>query len=461
MARRMKRRTFLQSAVRGGAGLVILGGAASARSYAANEKMNIALVGVGGRGGWFVGCIPRLGENLVALCDVNERRAADGFKAHPKARKFDDFRVMFDKMDKEIDAVIVATPDNTHAVITAAAMKANKHVYCEKPLTKTVRESRILREIARKQKVATSMGNQGTASGQFRRALELIRDGTIGEVKEVHAWNTAGGRGKRDRPAGKFDVPAGLNWDLWLGPAAYRPYHPHWMWWHSWRDFGTGNLGNWATHSANLAFMALKVDSLWHDVPSAKGRVRVKAEVSEIDADSFPTWETLHYDVPARGELPPLKLHWYNGSKYIPGVREVLERLIEDDLDWGDKKEKRWADHGGCVIVGTKGRIHATSHCATFRLVPAGDFKDVETQRPKKVDPSRGHERDWLGACRGGKPAWASFEYAVPLVEFLMLGNVATQFKEPLEFDPQACKVVNNAEADRLLHREYREGWSL
>ncbi|MGB2819447.1 MAG: hypothetical protein WBF17_00595, partial [Phycisphaerae bacterium] len=150
-----------------------------------------------------------------------------------------------------------------------------------------------------------------------------------------------------------------------------------------------------------------------------------------------------------------------NGGKRIPGAREVLEGLVEDDLDWGDKKEKRWADHGGCVIVGTKGKIHATSHCATFRLVPAGDFKDVETQRPKKVDPSRGHERDWLGACRGGKPAWANFEYAVPLVEFLMLGNVATQFKEPLEFDPQACKIVNNAEADRLLHREYRKGWSL
>jgi hypothetical protein len=460
MARRMNRRAFLRGAACGGAGVVILGGAASARAYAANEKLDIALVGVGGRGSWFVKCIPELRQNLVALCDVNERRAADGLKAHPEAPKYRDFRKMLDEMGKRIDAVIVATPDNTHAVITAAAMKAGKHVYCEKPLTLTVRESRIVRETAGKCKVATSMGNQGTASGQFRRAVELIRDGTIGRVTDVHVWNSAGGRGKRPRPEGNFEVPAYLKWDLWLGPAAFRPYHPHWMWWNSWRDLGTCLLGNWASHSANLAFMALKVDSLWYADAATKPRIRLKAQVSEIERESFPKWEIVRYDIPARGELPPVKLHWYNGTQ-APGARDLIEGLQNEPLDWGDKKQKRWVDHGGCIIAGTEGLVRATEHNATFRLLPAGKFKGVATNHPKTLDASRGHERDWLIACRGGKPAWANFDYAACLNEFLMLGNVATQFDAALEFDPLACRIVNHAEADAALHREYRKGWSL
>jgi len=457
----MNRRTFLRGAVGGGAGAVILGGAASVRSYAANEKLDIALVGVGGRGSWFVGCIPRLKENLVALCDVNERRAADGLKAHPNATRFHDFRRMLEKMDNQIDAVIVATPDHTHAVATAAAMKAGKHVYCEKPLTRTVREARAIRQMARKCKVATSMGNQGTASGQFRRAVELIRDGTIGEIKDVHVWNTGGGRGKRKRPEGKFEVPKYLKWDLWLGPAAQRPYHPHWMWWHSWRDFGTGQLGNWASHTANLAFLALKVDTLWHAGSAAPPRICLEAKVSEVDGESFPKWEIIRFDVPARGELPPLRLNWYNGAGGVPQIRDRMEQMLGRGLDWGDKGEKRWADHAGTLIVGTKGTIHATGHNATFSLLPKEKFKDVDTKGPGRLARSRGHERDWLAACRGGPAAWANFDYAGPLAELLLLGNVATQFEGRLEFDPQACRIVNHEEADKALRFEYRRGWSL
>jgi hypothetical protein len=483
----MSRRSFLSKAVLGGTGLLILKDSRSARGAPANEKINVALVGVGGRGTWFVDTIPRM-ENVVAICDVNDLKIAEAHKrwanladrfavsahqweraaapvfrrlADEKVRTFHDFRKMLHEMGKEIDAVVVSTPDHTHAIASAAAIRAGKHVFCEKPLTRTVHESRALVELARKHKVATSMGNQGTASGQFRRALELIRDGTIGEVKEVHVWNAGGGADRKKPPQGSHSVPDYLNWDLWLGPAAFRPYHPEWMIRNLWRDFGTCQLGNWASHSANLAFMALKVHELWHPEPSRQPRplIRLEADCSGINRLSFPRWEVIRWDIPARAEFPPITFTWHNGP--APANRDLLESLIGDGLDWGDKKEKKHLDHAGAVIVGTKGRIHATAHNATFRLLPEADFKDVTRDRPKTVDASRGHEMDWFIACRGGKPAWATFEYAAPLTEFLMLGNVATQVEGRLEFDPGACKVVNNAEADSLLRSEYREGWLL
>ena len=485
--RTCSRRSFLSKALLGGAGLLILKDARSAWGTEANSRIGVALVGVGGRGTWFVDTIPRM-ERVVAICDINDRKVNEArarwaelaktfaVSQHPwerdaapafqrlvdeKVKAFHDFRKMLEEMGKEIDAVIVAIPDHTHAVASAAAIRAGKHIFCEKPLTRTVEESRVLRDLARKHKVATSMGNQGTASGPFRRALELIRDGTIGEIKDVHVWNTGGGADRKELPKGTQPVPDWLQWDLWLGPAASRPYHPEWMNRQLWREFGTCQLGNWASHSANLAFMALKVHELWQAEPTKDGRpvIRVEAKCSGLNRLSFPTWESVRWEIPARAGLPPIAINWHNGG--VPGVRELLEGLASDDLDWGDKKEKKWMDHAGAIIVGTKGRIHATGHNATFRLIPAADFKGVNTESPKSVESSRGHEMDWFLACRGGKPAWANFEYAGPLNEFLMLGNVATQFEKKLEFDPVDCKVLSDAEADKLLRSEYRQGWSL
>ena len=493
MAQGMNRRTFLRTAAGGAAGLVVLRSSASAWSARANEKLNVALIGVGGRGTWFVDTIPRM-ENVVALCDVNrqkideackrwadtagrfaaspndwERNAAPAFNrlADTKVKTFADFRVMFDEMGKDIDAVIVATPDHTHAVASAAAIKAGKHVFTEKPLTRTVQESRTLRELARKHKVATSMGNQGTAAPPFRRALELIRDGTLGEVKEVHIWNSGGGADKKEPPPstggrtgpqGEPPVPEHLNWDLWLGPAAGRPYHPDWMRRHNWREFGTCQLGNWASHTANLAFMALKVHELWLADPPKGPRplVRIEAKTSGINRLSFPKWELIQWEIPARGEFPPITFTWYNGA--APGARERIEAL---KAEGSDEKVKATLDFAGALIVGTKGRIHSTGHNATFRLLPEDQFRDVDKGKPSKVEASRGQENDWFIACRGGKPPWANFDYADALNEFLMLGNIATQFEGKLEFDPAACKIVNNAEADALLRPEYRKGWSL
>ena len=458
MGSRIDRRGFLRRVANAGAGLVVLANSGSARGAPANGKLDIGLIGVGGRGTWFVNTMPKM-ANVVALCDVNAKKATVAYRKFPDLPKFHDFRQMLDKMGEGLDAVIIATPDHTHAVAAAAAMRAGKHVYVEKPLTRTVGESHTLRKLAARHKVATSMGNQGTASGQFRRAIELIRAGVIGTVREVHSWNDGGGPGRRKAPEGTPRVPPYLQWDLWLGPAAFRPFHPKWLGWHGWRDFGTCQLGNWASHTQNLAFMALKVDTLWHADPATKPRIRVEAKVDDVYPLSFPRWEHVQWHIPARGTLPPITFHWHSGRR--PGMRDQLEALMGRGLDWGDKGEKKWRDWAGCLICGTEGKIYATGHNATFTMLPEAKFKDIEQNSPQKLDRSRGHERDWLAACRGGKPAWARFGYAGPLTEFNMLGNVATRYAGELEFDPVECKIVNHPEADKALRPVYRKGWSL
>jgi hypothetical protein len=478
----LSRRRFLGSSAAVGVGLTILP-AGLARGYAANEKVNVALVGVGGRGEWFVDTIPRM-EKVVALCDVSDEKTAAAFKhweefgqryaASPhdwerrtaeefnrltekRPKTYHDFRTMLDEMEKQIDAVAVATPDHTHAVVSAAAIRAGKHVFCEKPLTRTLHESRALRELARKQQVATSMGNQGTYSGAFRRAFELIRGGTLGEIKEVHVWNSGGGADRRQPPQGEEPVPAHLKWDLWLGPAAARPYHREWLQRHLWREFGTCQLGNWASHSANLGFMALKVHELWLAEAPKDPRpiLRIEAKSSGVNRLSFPRWEIVKWEVPARAEFPPITITWYNGE--APGVKELLAPVVKD----APAKDKNNWHFAGTLIVGTKGSIHTTGHNMWFHLLPEDRFRGVQCERPETVEDSRGAEQDWFAACRGGKRPWANFDYASALNEFLMLGNVATQFEGKLEFDPLAMKIVNNAQADALLRCEYREGWKL
>ena len=474
MCRAMNRRTFLQRTVGSTAGLVILSHSSSAWSAGANERLNVALIGVGGRGQWFVDTMPKI-ENMVAFCDVNQQKIDKAFQrwaddparvAKGKVKAYHDFRTMFDEMGKEIDAAVVATPDHTHAAASAAAMHAGKHVYCEKPLTRLVGESRALRELARRKKVSTSMGNQGTASGSYRRALELIRGGTIGTVTEVHSWTDSGGSDFKDPPkdpsSGPPPVPDYLKWDLWLGPCADRPYHPRWHGqWHSWRDFGTANLGNWASHIHNLAFRALKVHTLWLAETPREPRpiIRVEAKTSGVNRLSFPKHETVRWEIPAREDLPPVTFTWHAGNG--PGSRAMIEDLLGRGLDWGDKGQKKWADWAGHLMVGTRGKILANAHNTTFTMMPEADFKDVQKNAPEKEDASRGHEADWLLACRGGKPAWANFDFAAALTEFNMLGNVATQVDGKLEFDPVACRITNHAEADKMLRPEYREGWSL
>lgn len=254
-------------------------------------------------------------------------------------------------------------------------------------------------------------------------------------------------------------MPDFLKWDLWLGPAAERPYHSDWLHWHTWRDFATGQLGNWAVHTMNLAFKALKLDSLWSGERDALETIRIEGKVSGIQTETFPNWEIVRYDFPAREELPPVEVNWYNGGS-APGVREKIENLLGRKLDWGDAGAREWRDHAGILLIGSKGKIHANGHNTVFTLLPEKKFEDFEGPEPT-LPRSPGHQKEWVEACQGGPAAMSNFNYGGPLTEFVLLGNVATRFEGTLEFDPKAASILNNAEADKALMRNYREGWKL
>ena len=430
-----------------------------ARGYAANEKLNIALVGIGGRGSWFVDTIPKIGENVVAVCDVNDHRAAESLKKMAKAPRYHDYRKMLSERDKEIDAVIVAAPDYHHAPCGVRAMKMGKHLYCEKPLTNSVNEARVMRTVAKETGVATQMGNQGTATGAFREQVEIIQSGDLGEVRDVYVWNTNAGVGNLPLPTDGMPVPETLKWDLWLGPRKSRPYHSRWMQWHNLREFGTQQLGNWAIHTANMQFMGLRLNSLWYADPKEgpTPRIRIRAEVSEIVRDTFPKWEIIRYEFPARGDMPPVTVHWHAGMNG-PAFRETIEPLLGRKLIAGGPGP--WVDFAGCLVVGSKGKIHSTGHNSTYTMLPEKQFADYEP--PERTLPRHGsHEREWLDACRGGPPAMSNFDYGAVLTEFVLLGNLATQFDRPIEYDPVAMKCVDDNEATAALRRDHREGWKV
>ncbi len=370
MSCRTNRRGFLKSAASGTTGWLILGHSRSARSYQANEKLNIALVGVGRRGTGFVNSIPRIGENLAAVCDVNQNRTAEMLKKLPEVRRYQDFRKMLDEMDGQIDAVVVATPVHTHAVIAAAAMKRGKHVYVEKPCAHDVGEARTLRQIAKERKVATQMGNQGMATDSFRRTLELVQEGAVGEIREVHVWYVFGGSGPLERPKDRPPVPEHLDWDLFLGPAPWRPYHPSYVnGWGAWREYGAGCLGGGGSHSINMAFKALSLRALWEGAEGANGPIRVETEIPEPCPENFPRWQIVRFDLPARGPLPPARINWYNAPEAElrrQGIWEKLEQIAGRSLEW----EKSWTPRSGTLLVGSKGVVHTNAHNSMCALLP-------------------------------------------------------------------------------------------
>jgi hypothetical protein len=483
----INRRRFLAGAALGGTGLLILRNSASAWSYQANQKLSVALVGAGARGMHFVQAIPRIGENLVAVCEVNRNRATEALKNLPEVRKYQDFRKMLDEMDRQIDAVVVATPVHTHAVIAARAMKRGKHVYVEKPIAHDVAEARALRQIARQQKVVTQMGNQGMATDSFRRTLELIQDGAVGEIREVYVLFGSGGTGPLERPKVTPPVPQHLDWDLWLGPAPFRPYHPCYLnpdfprdltphdlalrGWNRWRDFGARALGGAGSHSINLAFKALNLGALWDDA-EAKRTIRVETEISERCLDNFSRWQTVRFDLPARGSLPPARIDWCNGweseAKY-QGIHARLEEIAGQELKW---EQGSWSPHSYSLLVGGKGMVHTNFHNSVCVLLPEKDFPKAGGP-PQRLPRSGSHEREWVQACKGGPTPMSSFDHSGPVMELLLLGNVACPFGgaalcptdgrvgQPFEFDPVTCQIVDNEQADRALCPPRREGWSL
>jgi hypothetical protein len=448
MTGQTNRRTFLRSTFPLAASWLVLRNSRLAWGTQANDRLNIAAVGAGGMGTANVNNLAS--QNIVALCDVDEARAAKTYEKFADARVYADFRRMLDELDKQIDAVVVSTPDHTHAVAAVAAMTSGKHVYCEKPLTRTVHEARVLREAAGRYGVVTQMGNQGSASEGLRRAVELAWAGTIGPVRQAHLW-FGGGDGPRQRPTDQPPIPPTLHWDLWLGPAPYRPYHPAYCpaAWRGWRDFGSGGMGDMGCHTANMIFRSLRLDQLWNIPPDrpAPERVliRIEGQASEVDDEGYPRWMVVDFQFPARGELPPVKLTLYTGGRHPS--EEVLR---------GDAMTK-W----GALLDGERGALFSDCPWNTrYALLPNAEFEGF--QGPERTLPrGPGHHGEWIEACKGRGETFSSFAVGGPLTELIQLANVAATVGEPLEYDTLSGQVPNHPAASELLHREYREGWSL
>ena len=451
------RRTFLASAAAVTAGFTIvprhvLGGQ---ETPAPSDKLNIAAVGIGGMGKTNLGRCET--ENIIALCDVDFTLADPVFKKYPNAKKYKDFRVMLDEQ-KDIDGVIIATPDHTHAVIAMAAMARKKHVYVQKPLTHSVYEARLLTETARKQGVVTQMGNQGHSGEGIRLLCEWVADGAIGPIRETHAWTNRPvwpSGIEVDRPADTPPVPEGLDWDLWIGPAHSRPYHPtyHPAKWRAWWDFGTGSLGDMACHIVDPLFWALKlkypvsveanVSKYWHAF----------FEESQAKNEMFPRSTIVRYQFPAREGMPEVGLTWWDG-----GLMPARPAGLEPGRRMGD-------NDGGILLVGEKGSIMAGCYGESPRIVPESGMKAYK--RPPRTleripNGPEGHEQDWLRAIRGGKPASSNFDYSGPLSETVLMGNLAIRFPgRELQWNGEAMEVTNDADANAYVRRQYREGWSL
>jgi len=471
MTARYNRRTFLQSAA------TLVAAATGTRAWAVpnilseaspNSKLNIAGIGVGGRGGAHVES--SLYENLVAVCDAVDgtvtgclRRVEKHYTEHqldrPLPKTFHDYREMLDKMHKDVDAVFVATPDHHHAPASMMAIKLGKHVYCEKPLTYTIDEARRLAAAAREQKVATQMGNQGRAEEGWRQLCEMVDAGAIGHVKQVHVWTDRPGIPSRfwwpqggGRPAGSDPIPAGVHWDVWLGPAPQRPYIHEYkegklrgkrvyqpFVWRGWWDFGTGALGDIGCHAISGTFSALKIE-----YASAVELIR---DSRDMTAEMFPSSSVIRWEIPARGNLPPCELFWYDGGEYPP--REIVEVA----------EEKPMPDNG-TIIVGDRGKL---SFYGRPRLMPESRMRDYRMPEPTLPRCASDHFREWVTACKGGRPAFSNFDHAGPLSEFVLLGNLALRAGagNKVQWDGPAMKSTNRPELNQYVQRTYRAGWQV
>ncbi len=440
----MSRRAFLNGAAVAAAGIAIvprhvLGGPGF---IAPSEKLNIAGVGVGGMGRANLQAISRT-ENIVALCDVDSAYAGKTFQQYPNARRYVDYRKMLDE-GKDIDGVVVATPDHTHAVVTLAAMQMNKHVYVQKPLTWSVQEARQLREAARQSKVVTQMGNQGHSGDGTRSVVEWLRDGAIGPVRQVYIWtNRPIWPQGVDRPKEAMEVPSTLNWDLYLGPAPQRPYHRayHPFAWRGWVDYGTGAIGDMGAHLIDQPFWGLKLG-----YPTA-----VETVSTRFNKESWPLGSVTYYEFPARDGMPAVKVNWVDGGLFPPTPEEFAE---------GEQLNKE----GGVLYIGDKGKIMHETYGNNPRLLPKS--LDESYKRPAQTvkripNGTGGHEQNWLETIKGTQEISSPFEYAAPLTEVMLLGVVALQAGKKIMYDGEAGRITNDAAANAYLHRTYRDGWTL
>jgi predicted dehydrogenase len=394
----------------------------------ANDKLNIGIIGVANQGKYNLDHVAS--QNIVALCDVDEKLLAKASEAFPHAKKFKDFRRLID--EKEIDAIVVATPDHTHAVAAMAGLKSRRHVYCEKPLTRTIAECRAIRAAAKRAGKATQMGTQIHAGDNYRRVVELIQRGAIGDVNEVHVW-VSGGLGGKIRPTDTPPVPQGLDYDLWLGPVEPRPYHPAYLpfHWRNWWAFGGGTLADLGCHYMDLPHWALGLQA-----PTS-----VVAEGPAPDSECPPTSLIVGYTYPNPKGGEPVKLTWYHGGK-----RPELPPALAE----------KWKS--GILFIGKKGELLADY--SNHLLLPEEKFLDYK--RPERFIPkSVGHHKEWINACKSDKPTTCNFDYSGGLTEAVLLGNVAFRVGKELKWDSKNLKATNCPEADEFIQYHYRSGWTL
>lgn len=450
----MNRRLFLQRAALGAAALPLAHRALAdpTPGPAASNKINVAGIGIGGQGGADIDAVAGEGANIVALCDVDSDRAAKKFEQYAKARRFTDYRVLFDQMGREIDAVVIGTPDHSHAVIAAEAMRRGKHVYCEKPLAHSVHEVRALMAAADRAKVVTQLGNQGHSDEAIRRLCEWVWAGAIGHVHTVHAACNAFPEvycqlHNLDKLNEPYTVPASLDYDLWLGPVPFLPYRPfttHWTW-RGWLPFGTGTVGDWFCHVIDPSFWALDLGA-----PTS-----VQAEVTNYDPVkhglTYPPGTRITYEFPAKGSRGPVKLVWHDGTTRIPRPAG----FSGDDQVPGT----------GAILFGEKGMIVHGSHGAGgCRLLP-DDLMDAHTGNnapPRTIPRVKNHAADWMEAIRTGRQAGSHFGYGGPLTEAALLGAIAIRFPGvTLQWDAKAMRFTNHELANAFVHQPYRPGWAL
>jgi predicted dehydrogenase len=465
----LSRRELLRLGAVAPLGYFFTGNSASVvRAEGSNDRLKVAGIGVGGKGSSDIEQAGKLME-VVALCDIDEERLDKRATTWPNAKKFFDYRKLFEQMTKQIDAVVVSTPDHSHALPSLMAMRAGKHVYCQKPLAHTPAEARLMREVAAKQGVVTQMGNQGSGLSGLRRAVELVRSGILGEVTEAHVWTNRPFKYWKQAPdvvkrPTEAAVPKHVHWEEWIGGAPFRPYavreaekkpayHPHD--WRGYWDFGTGALGDMACHTANMPFRALLLDA-----PDA-----VLAEGSEINPETYPAWAHIRYFFPARGKNPKVTLHWYeganNGARVLP-PKELLAKVLREGENAADS---------GSLLIGSKGMLYSPNdYGAKFRLTPEKEFMGIQTDRPEKGPAGVEKEQDpyqkqeWVEAIRAGKPelAASNFDYAGRLTETMLLGNIAVRFAgKKLEWQASSLKFTNSPEATALVTKTYRKGFEL
>ncbi len=448
---KVSRRRFLSGTAAAAAFTIVPRHVLGAGKTPPSEKLNIACIGVGGQGSSNLKNVS--GENIVALCDVDMRRAGGAFGNYPKVKHYRDFRKMLDEMDNKIDAVVISTTDHTHAIACMDAIRRGKHVYCEKPLAHSIYEIRQIVKAARKYKVVTQLGNHGHSFDTTRMFCEWIWDGAIGKVHEVHAvanFSNFSMIGQLDKRKEKHEVPEGVDWDLWLGPAKYRMYNPMYIPanWRHWRPFGSGTIGDWLCHAVDPVFWALDLGS-----PTT-----IQAQAKDYDpkkhADIFPcgTGGTIvTFQFPARDKRGPVKLVWFEGEEFPPRPK---------DLESG-----RNIPRGGAIVYGEKGTITYSSHGASgVRIIPETKMQAYRDKLPARTLPRvrGGHYKDWLDAIKNKTKAGSNFDYGGPLTEISQLGNIATKMLgRKLEWDNENMRFTNCDEANQFINPPYRKGWTL